>query len=155
MVYAEWWQRMLAFIVDMLVVWIPTILLLVVVDSSLGPGTVDPLTGELESGNRDAILLAVFAICYFVLVPAYFALSHGGEAGWTIGKRLLRIRVADQHRGSPIGIGRAFLRWVVTGLFWLLLYVPGILDLLWPIWDPERQSWHDKLVNSVVVTSPR
>ena len=154
-VFAEWWQRMLAFIVDQIVVWLPTALVLTIVGAAVGPGTVDPFTGDIDSSSRNALLLVTFIACYFVFIPAYFALSHGGESGATLGKRLLKIRVADVQDGSRVGVGRAFLRWIVAGLFWTFLYVPGILNLLWPLWDPQRQSWHDKIVNSVVVTAPR
>lgn len=154
-VFADWWQRMLAFIVDQFVVWLPTVLVLLIVGAAAGPGTVDPFTGDIDSSSRNALLLATFIACYFVFIPAYFALSHGGESGATLGKRLLNIRVADLQDGSRVGVGRAFLRWIVAGLFWTFLYVPGILNLLWPLWDPQRQSWHDKIANSVVVTAPR
>jgi len=145
---------MLAFIVDQIVVWLPTALVLTIVGAAVGPGTVDPLSGDIDSSSRNAWLLVTFIACYFVFIPAYFALSHGGDSGATLGKRLLKIRVADLQDGSRVGVGRAFLRWIVAGLFWTFLYVPGVLNLLWPLWDPQRQSWHDKIVNSVVVTAP-
>lgn len=154
-VYAEWWQRMLAFLVDLVVVWGPTLVVMLIASQIAGPGEVDPLSGDVDSSTRNAVLVVTFIVCYLVFISAYFALSHGGEAGATLGKRLLRIRVADLGDGSSVGAGRAFLRWVVAGSFWTFLYIPGLLNLLWPIWDPQRQSWHDKIVNSVVVTEPR
>jgi uncharacterized RDD family membrane protein YckC len=154
-VFADWWRRMLAFIVDQLVVWLPTALILVIVSAAAGPGTVDPFTGDIDTSSRNVLLLVTAITCYFVLIPAYFAFSHGGESGATLGKRLLNIRVADLQDGSRVGVGRAFLRWTVAGLFWTFLYIPGILNLLWPLWDPQRQAWHDKIANSVVVTAPR
>jgi len=154
-VFAEWWQRMLAFIVDQIVVLVPTVLILMIVSAAAGPGTVDPFTGDIDTSSRNVVLLVTTIACYFVFIPAYFALSHGGESGATLGKRLLNIRVADFQDGSRVGVGRAFLRWIVAGLFWTFLYIPGILNLLWPLWDPQRQAWHDKIANSVVVTAPR
>jgi uncharacterized RDD family membrane protein YckC len=154
-VFADWWRRMLAFIVDLLIVWGPTILVLTIVDAALVPGTVDPFSNEIDSWTRGVALIVAFALCYFVFFSAYFALMNGGDSGATVGKRLLRIRVADQYDGSAIGPGRAFLRWVLLGAFWVLAYVPGLLNLLWPLWDSRRQAWHDKLANSVVVTVPR
>ncbi|MDQ4059091.1 MAG: RDD family protein [Actinomycetota bacterium] len=154
-VFADWWRRVLAFIVDQIVVWLPTALLLMIVSAAAGPGTVDPFTGDIDTSSRNVLLLVTAITCYFVLIPAYFAFSHGGESGATLGKRLLNIRVADLQDGSRVGVGRAFLRWTVAGLFWTFLYIPGILNLLWPLWDPQRQAWHDKIANSVVVTTPR
>jgi uncharacterized RDD family membrane protein YckC len=113
-VFAEWWQRTLAFIVDQIVVWLPTALVLTIVGAAVGPGTVDPFTGDIDSSSRNALLLVTFIACYFVFIPAYFALSHGGESGATLGKRLLKIRVADLQDGSRVGVGRAFLRWIAS-----------------------------------------
>ena len=36
-------------------------------------------------------------------------------------------------------------------VLWWLLLIPGLLDVLSPLWDGRRQTWHDKAVNSVVV----
>jgi uncharacterized RDD family membrane protein YckC len=32
-----------------------------------------------------------------------------------------------------------------------VLIIPGLLDVLWPMWDRKHQTLHDKLVGSVVV----
>jgi len=154
-VYAGWWQRVLALLIDLVVVTVPVLLVLEIVDAAVGPGTVDPFTGRVDSGARTAVRMWAFAACYFVFIPVYFALLQGGEQGATLGQRATKTRVADANDGSTIGFGRALLRWALMGVFWLFLYLPGVLNLLWPLWDPQRQSWHDKMVNSVVVTAPR
>ena len=49
--------------------------------------------------------------------------------------------------GSTIGYGGAFIRVIgkiVSGIACLLGY-------LWMLWDPEKQTWHDKFADSVVV----
>ena len=70
-----------------------------------------------------------------------------GTSGQTVGKKALGIRVIDLSGGGPIGYGRAFIRYIgrfVSGIVLLLGY-------LWMIWDKEKQTWHDKFANSVVV----
>jgi uncharacterized RDD family membrane protein YckC len=57
--------------------------------------------------------------------------------------------------GDPIGYARAFLRWLVSAALWWVLYVGGLVDVLWPLWDDRNQSLHDKAANSVVVRVPR
>ena len=54
---------------------------------------------------------------------------------------------------GPIGYGKALGRRLLASLFWWLLLIPGLLDVLWPLWDGRRQTWHDKVVGSVVVDS--
>ena len=72
---------------------------------------------------------------------------EGGPTGQTLGKRALGIRVIDFQAGGPIGYGRAVVRYLVkTLLSWILL-----LGYLWMLWDREKQTWHDKAANSVVV----
>jgi len=66
----------------------------------------------------------------------------------------LSIRVLDANGGGPIGVGRGAGRALVASLpgqipFVGVLWV--LLDGLWPLWDPQRQALHDKVVNSVVV----
>jgi uncharacterized RDD family membrane protein YckC len=163
-VFADWWPRAFALLIDLLVVGGPTVLVLAIVDAAMVPGSLDPFTNQIHSTTRAVAMIVALALCYIVFFSGYFALLNGADAGATLGKRLMRIRVADQYDGSSIGPGRAFLRWVLMGAFWgwvlteafwVVLYVPGLLNLLWPVWDPQRQTWHDKLANSVVVTTPR
>ncbi len=154
-VFANWWQRFCAILVDLFATWGPTLLVLTIIDAAIVPGSLDPFANEIDSTTRAVAMIVAFALCYFVFFSAYFALSNGGESGATLGKRLMRIRVADQYDGTRIGPGRAFLRWVLMGMFWVFAYLPGLVNLLWPMWDSQRQAWHDKLANSVVVTAPR
>ena len=46
-----------------------------------------------------------------------------------------------------IGYGRAFIRWLVSIISALIL----LLGYLWMLWDKEKQCWHDKAANDVVV----
>jgi uncharacterized RDD family membrane protein YckC len=77
----------------------------------------------------------------------YFTLLEGGARGRTLGKRVFRIRVIDHATGGPIGYGRAFIRWI--GLW--VSFLPFLLGFLWMLWDPEKQTWHDRMSHSVVV----
>ncbi len=84
---------------------------------------------------------------YLALSVAYFTYLEGRPEGQTLGKRALGIRVIDFGGGEAIGYGRAAIRYVgriVSGAVILLGY-------LWMLWDREKQTWHDKFANSVVV----
>jgi len=78
---------------------------------------------------------------------AYFSYFEGSPSGQTIGKKLLSIRVIDFQTGGPIGYPRAFGR----RLGKILSGIACLLGYLWMLWDREKQTWHDKLVASVVV----
>jgi uncharacterized RDD family membrane protein YckC len=78
---------------------------------------------------------------------AYFTLMEGRPAGQTLGKSALGIRVISFADGGPIGYGRAFVRWIGR----IVSAVALLLGYLWMLWDKERQTWHDKFANDVVV----
>jgi uncharacterized RDD family membrane protein YckC len=78
---------------------------------------------------------------------AYFTYLEGGPTGQTVGKRALDIRVIDFATGGSIGYGRGFIRWLGR----LLSAVACLIGYLWMLWDKEKQTWHDKLANAVVV----
>jgi uncharacterized RDD family membrane protein YckC len=78
---------------------------------------------------------------------AYFVYFEGSAAGQTLGKRALGIRVIDFSTGGPIGYGRAFIRWIGK----LVSAIPCGLGYFWMLWDKQKQTWHDKFANSVVV----
>jgi len=118
------WTRFGAYLVDFLILLVPNIVIALLLDS---PG--------LES-----LLQILISVTYF----AYF---EGGPTGQTIGKRALGIRVIDLKRGGSIGYGRAVLRWISRILSTIIV----LLGYFWMIWDPEKQTWHDKIAGSVVV----
>ena len=98
---------------------------------------------------------ADLGIALSLLFPfAYFAWGNG-EVGRTLGKRVLRLHVVDQQTGARIGFGRALLRHLTFFVLFLALVVPGIINILFPLWDKNRQTLHDKVVRSMVVTVVR
>ena len=81
-----------------------------------------------------------------VVSIAYYIYFEGGPSGQTPGKKLLGIRVIDFATGAPLGYSKAFIRWlgrILSGIC--------ILGYLWMLWDKEKQTWHDKIANTVVV----
>jgi uncharacterized RDD family membrane protein YckC len=78
-----------------------------------------------------------------VLVAAY---------GRTFGMRWLHIRPLGTD-GAPIGWARAFVRALVYWLCSLLGWI-GLLNVLWCLWDADRQCLHDKAADTIVVDDP-
>ena len=87
----------------------------------------------------------------FVISAAYFTVFIGAERGQTLGQMALGIRVLGLDNGASIGYGRAFIRWLVSLISGLVL----LLGYLWMLWDKEKQCWHDKAANDVVVPVQR
>jgi uncharacterized RDD family membrane protein YckC len=103
-------------------------------------------------GIADGILRAIAgtgagAGLGLVVSAAYFTAFIGAERGQTLGQMALGIRVVGLDTGSSIGYGRALLRWFVSIISAIVLF----LGYLWMLWDKEKQCWHDKAANDVVV----
>lgn len=77
----------------------------------------------------------------------YIYLEGPGGNGQTIGKRVAGIRVVSSITGGPISYGAATGRYFARILSTLVFF----LGYFWMLWDPEKQTWHDKLAGSYVV----
>ncbi len=107
----------------------------------------------------DGILVGVVSIVLQLIEPtlgtilgliggiAYYTMLEGGPKGQTVGKMAVGIRVYDLASGGSIGYGRGFIRYIGRIASALAL----LLGYLWMLWDPEKQTWHDKFAGSVVV----
>ena len=114
----------------------------------LGAALVDGIIISIAYG----VFLALFdvGLAYalgLAVGVAYFTYLEGRPEGQTLGKRALGIRVVDFGGGEAIGYGRAAIRYV--GRF--VSSLPFALGYLWMLWDGEKQTWHDKFANCVVV----
>jgi len=120
---AGWWRRFFAAVVDGILLAIVHAILRVFIG---------------ETGIGLGLLIDI----------AYFTYFHG-STGQTPGNSALSIKVVDLRDGTgrPIGYGRAFIRWLGSILSAIALF----LGYFWMLWDPEKQTWHDKMAGSVVV----
>jgi uncharacterized RDD family membrane protein YckC len=86
-----------------------------------------------------------------LIVITYGTVCIGSRRGQTVGMMAVRARAVDATHGGGIGYGRALGRAVVEYLFIVVLFVPWVVDMLYPLWDGRRQTLHDKATNTVVV----
>jgi uncharacterized RDD family membrane protein YckC len=107
---------------------------------------IDGILLGIVSGILRAILGVSGTGLGFIISIAYYTYFHG-STGQTPGDAALSIRIVDKATGQPIGYGRAFIRWLVSIVSGVVL----LLGYLWMLWDSEKQTWHDKAANDVVV----
>lgn len=145
--YGRWWKRACAALLDGVILSVPASIIYAI----LGGDRLqtDPITGQVTA--RVTAGLVVAWILIFVGSLAYYVILEGGRGGATVGKLALNLTVRDEYSLEPIGYGRALGRRLMANVFWWLLVIPGLLDVLAPLWSPRRQTWHDNIVNSVVV----
>lgn len=125
---AGWWRRVGALLLDSSLPYlflIPALL----------------LTGATGAEWAVALGLA-FAVMFFC-----WQLVVQGRTGQTLGKRVLGIRALREADGQPMGVGTSFGRSFLHVLDALPLYI----GYLWPLRDVKKQTFADKIVNTVVV----
>ena len=120
---ANFGQRLVAAIIDGIIV-----------------GVVGAVVGVIVRNGLSGLLSLALGV-------AYYGWLEGSPSGQTVGKRMLGIRVYDLRQGGPIGTGRAIGRYFAR----IVSFIPCLLGYFWMLWDKEKQTWHDKLVGSVVV----
>lgn len=92
-------------------------------------------------------LMLALGFLFLLAVSLFYWGKLEGERGQTPGKKALGIRVLRQETGQPIGFGRAIGRMFARYLSSQVL----CLGYLWMLWDDNKQTWHDKIVSSIVV----
>ncbi|OLT16999.1 hypothetical protein BJF79_17965, partial [Actinomadura sp. CNU-125] len=134
---AEWGSRAGATIIDGLVIAGP-LLVLYLLALALGA------TGEAGA----VIGLMLLGLGYLAAFGAgLWLIYQEGTTGQTIGKRQMNIRLVGAQTGQPIGFGAAFLRRICHAADSFACYV----GYLWPLWDDRKQTFADKICNTLVV----
>jgi len=171
---AHWGYRVVAFLINTIflsVVFIISLLsatqIVVVLDRHLG----DYLNID---ESLEAWVTAVFTVAAWIMV--FVLLIWGGllEGKWgrTPGKAVMRLKVvsANDHNHT-IGIARGIARIIIASsvlplfllsnmtitrvnatFYWIGL-VFWLSDHLWPIWDNQHQTFHDKITGSHVIST--
>lgn len=104
----------------------------------------------VSPGNPGAMWLGVALLVIGVLgifvVGFYNTVVVQGRTGQSWGKKRWGIRVIRQDNGQILTMGNNFLRQ-------LCHYLDGAVYVgyLWPLWDPMRQTFADKIMKTVVV----
>ncbi len=124
------------------------------------------VVASLIDGVIGAAILFIFLILGSILGAqeaftslgyiAWFAfwiwqMVNQGNTGQTIGKNAIGIKLVRESDAQPVGpglsIGRGFVH-IVDSL-------PCYVGYLWPLWDPKRQTFADKLLTTVVIDVPK
>jgi uncharacterized RDD family membrane protein YckC len=113
--------------------------------------SIDPTTGQLTGGSGFFATVIVANLLFFIVGFLYYTIFHGQPAGQTPGKMVMKIAVRTDEGRGPLGYGKAAIRTVVEDVLVLACVLPGLVDVLFPLWDSKKQALHDKAANTVVV----
>jgi uncharacterized RDD family membrane protein YckC len=140
---ANWLHRVVAYLIDLAATLTPPFVAGVVLD---------PGQGATMSGITSIVYLLLWLLGPAIWVYNRWILQ--GRSGQSWGKQVMSIRLVRADDGLVVGGAIALLR----DLAHLLDALPCILfpiGFLWPIWDARRQTFADKIMNTVVVVRRR
>jgi uncharacterized RDD family membrane protein YckC len=149
--YAGFWIRLVARLVDGLLLGIPFVVLFGIF--AVAAGVFANSASSSNQASQNAAAAAVFGGGFLLLYLFASAVQIGywiyfwGSSGATLGMRLLHLRVVDANTGAPIGYARATVRFLMSIVNTWACYIGWI----WVAFDPRKQGWHDKVANSVVL----
>jgi uncharacterized RDD family membrane protein YckC len=133
--YAGFWRRLLAFLIDTLILSVVIGLILVAIYGR----------SYVELSAQGKTLWA--DILFQVVLPALAAILFWRYRGATPGKMLLSARIVDAGTFGPPSTGKLIGRYFA----YLVSLIPIFLGFLWIAFDKRKQGWHDKLAGTVVV----
>lgn len=94
--------------------------------------------------------LASFLGPFFLLLWAAYHVAMWAWKGTTIGGIVLGLKVIRTD-GRPVDFAVALVRSLASFFSALVLF----LGFFWAGWDPNKQSWHDKIAGTVIVKVPK
>ena len=166
---AEWWQRLLARLVDGVILviltsplWFPVVLSLfrrVQRLASQYPDLSQPAAAQAFNTSVSQMLAGMTGT-FLLLGLGVAAVSFGydwlqhGLWGQTIGKRVMGTKVVAADTRAPVSGQAAGTRAAVYALVPAVPSVGALFALIneaWLLWDPRRQCLHDKAARTVVV----
>ena len=143
MTKANFLSRLLAFIVDQLVMVVFVLVLALILGGLLA------ISGNTESDML--ILVITLAMCFITVLAFLMQFVYFGyfwrKTGQTPGMKLLGIKLIRRGSGD-ISFWRGALRGTLGYYISSLVFYIGFL---WALFDWEKETWHDKLFDTHVV----
>jgi uncharacterized RDD family membrane protein YckC len=136
-------QRLGAVVIDGIVMAVVYIFGIVVAVMTTPSATFD---NPEPSPNALGMFVLLLSWLGTMAYPIYF---EGRPEGQTPGKKALGIRVVRRVNGAPLGYGLAFGRFLAR----IVESFTFGIGLLIALWDPLRQTLHDKMAGTLVVRS--
>ena len=144
---AEWQERLVSGLIDYVAPWI------LVRHPQHHPAP--------SRSDDNSVVFAFNPLSFFItLLPVAWALYIGylaGTTGQSLGMKQSGLRCVGEATGQPIGASQGLVRNLLFAVAWLancLCYFGGLLvliDSLFPLWDPKKQTIRDKIAKSVVI----
>jgi uncharacterized RDD family membrane protein YckC len=158
--YAVWADRLIAAVIDFGIVLVAVIAINLLFGAFFGAlGGIGALMGHRPNDAAASALggIGCLGCIAWMLLPTivYFAtglylkVALVSKRGYSIGQGVAKLRVVTAQ-GTLVPVGTLVLRLFVQTIFVFIPFM-ALLDLLWPLWDGQRQTLHDKAVGTFVI----
>ncbi|MEP7155901.1 MAG: RDD family protein [Betaproteobacteria bacterium] len=152
-IYVGFWARLLAQIVDSILI---SLIMIPLIRSLYSQGLLD--FGRMLKSPIDFLMTASlqapsgpldFLVSY--VLPAVVVVAFWMTKQATPGKMLVSARVVDATTLGKISAGQAIGRY----FGYIVCMISLGLGFLWVGIDARKQGWHDKLASTLVIRNPR
>lgn len=144
---ASRWQRLGAFIIDLLIVGLPLFYIHIqrpALAKVLDHYIANPQDATAQKAYIEAFQPVSLTILLSYLVYCFFL--EGSDLQATFGKKVFSLRVVRSD-GTGLSVWESLFRSSSK----IASYMALNIGFLWIIFDRKRQGWHDKLADTVVV----
>lgn len=143
---AYYGRRVLAFLIDAAISTVVTLVVVAIVALAGGFTSARPGAIAIEGGPF------VIVVAGSLLYPLAELLLQSFR-GYTVGKKLLGLRVVRFDTFQTPGIVRMIIRTLIVGVSGLALGIGRLVVYLSPLWDPAGllRGWHDRLARTWVI----
>ena len=132
--YVGFWKRTVAVLVDTFLIILVTLPILIWVYG------IEYLNNEhMEKGSFDFIINYVFPTIAVILLWKYYQATPG--------KMIFKATIVDARTGGKPSLRQLIIRY----LGYIISTTPLCLGFFWIAFDKKKQSFHDKLANTVVI----
>ena len=145
-VYAGFWKRLAALMIDSLVVTIAYYAVVVVAMIAFGIGAAGMFSGSPSSPGGIAALLGVVYLTYPLISGLYYVGLESSSTQATLGKMAVGIKATGDD-GRRMTRGRAIGRWAPHRLCYLTLYIGSFMAGF----TDRKRGLHDMVAGTLVV----
>ena len=132
--YVGFWKRTVAVLIDTFLIILVTLPILIWVYG------IEYLNNEhMEKGSFDFIINYVFPTIAVILLWKYYQATPG--------KMIFKATIVDAKTGSK----PTLKQWIIRYLGYFVSLLPFGLGYFWVAFDKKKQSFHDKLANTLVI----
>ncbi len=139
---AGFWVRLLAYIIDSIVLAVAGGILSFATGLGVGIGAI--ITGSMDESTE--MITGIFGLIINITLSLIYYVAFVGARGQTPGKMALGLKII-RTSGEEMTYGRAFLRWIG---YWASFLTIGI-GFLMIAFSREKQGLHDKIAGTYVV----